>query len=150
MDKDPRELPTWKMSMLSKHDVMLNQLPTNEILQLFHERKIMIFVDRGFAIQAASSGVKVSVFTVLLSVLIPVFLLAIPVTWYFFSWVEAVIAFILAVGAFRASRAGVVSNVRKQALKDPRLLDLLISKGVIWSNTLFQPAVLRLAGRSPG
>lgn len=90
------------------------------------------FVDRGLAIQAASSGVPTSGLTTMLSLLFPLLLLAAPLAWYFSSWINALAAVVSAVIVFRASRALIVARVQDYALNNPKLLDLLISKGVIW------------------
>lgn len=132
MENGIRELPAHFESMLSKQDVQLNRLPAENLLELYHDKQVRIFVDRGLAIQAAASGVATSNATVALSYLFPLLLLSAPFAWYFLSWVYALAAFVLAIFAFRASRARIVARVRASALDNPKLMDLLISKGTLW------------------
>lgn len=132
MDEGNRELPAQIEAMLSPRDAQLNQLPVEKLLEIYRRNEVRVFIDRGLAIQAASSGIPTSGLTILLSVMFPMLLLAAPLAWYFFSWFLALAAVVLAVMVFRACRAQIVAKVREYALNNPKLLDLLISKGVIW------------------
>lgn len=132
MDESDRELPAHIETMLSPRDGHLNKLPVDKLLEIYKRNEALVFIDRSLAIQAASSGVPTSGLTVLLSLIFPLLLLASPLAWYFFSWVYALAAIVLAILVFRASRALIVAKVRKYALRNPKLLDLLISKGAIW------------------
>lgn len=127
-----RELPTHFEIMLSPRDAQLNQLPVDQLLEIHRRKEVEVFVNRGGAIQAASSGVPTSVLASLLSFMFPLLLLAAPLAWYFFSWTYALIAVVLAVIDFRATRALIVTRIREYALQNPKVLDLLISKGVVW------------------
>ena len=111
-----RELPAWMESGLSERDAQLNKLPVGDLQKLFYDKQINIFVDRGLAIQAASSGVPTSGLTLLISLMFPALILGAPIIWYFYSWVQGLIVLVLAVLAFRSSRALTVAKVRDQAL----------------------------------
>ena len=127
-----RELPAHVESMLSDQDVRLNRLPTESLLKVYHGGQAKVFVSRGLAIQAAASGIPTSSLTVILSFLFPPLLLSAPFVWYFLSWEYALTAVVLALISFRASRALIVERVRAYALDNPKMLDLLISKGTLW------------------
>lgn len=132
MRDSDRELPIHVETMLSPRDVQLNQLPINQLLEIYRRNELRVLVDRGGAIQAASSGVPTSALTNFLSIMFPLFLLAAPLAWYFLSWTYALAAVVFAVIAFRASRALIVARVREYALQNPKMLSLLISKGILW------------------
>ncbi len=132
MDEENRELPAHIETMLSPRNVRLNQLSIEKILEFYRQKEARIFIDRGLAIQAASSGVPTSGLTTLLSLMFPLLLLFAPLAWYFFSWAFGLAVIFLSVTAFKASRALIVAKVREYALKNPKMLNLLISKGAIW------------------
>lgn len=132
MENGVRKLPAHLEAMLSKQDVQLNRLPSENLLKLHDDNQVKVFVDRGLAIQAAASGVATSTAIVALSYLFPLLLLSAPFAWYFLSWGYALTAFILAIFSFRASRALIVAKVKASAFDNPRLMDLLISKGTLW------------------
>lgn len=132
MNEGCRTLPAHIETMLSERDLQLNKMPVERLLEYYRRNEARVFLDRTLAMQAAASGVPTSGVTVLLSLLFPLVLLSAPLAWYFFSWMFALAAILLAIVVFRASRGLMVTRVRECALNNPQLLDLLISKGTMW------------------
>jgi len=87
MDEGDRELPARRETMLSPRDVQLNKLPVEKLLKIYTRNEVRVVIDRGLAIQAASSGVPTTGLTTFLSLSFPTLLLAAPFAWYFFSWI---------------------------------------------------------------
>lgn len=132
MDADTRELPQNIKSTLSPRNAQLNQLPIKNLLEIYRKGDAQVFIDRGLAVQAASSGVPTSGLTTLLSLMFPVLLISAPLAWYLFSWIYALAVVALAVAIFLTSRVLIVSQLRESALINPKLLEVMLSKGVIW------------------
>ncbi len=131
-----RLLPRYLMEMLSPEDYHLNTLPAEQLIQLFAQRKVLIFVDRSRAMQAVALGFPTSKLATLLSFAGPVLLAASPFVWFLHSWSYALGTLIGAIVALRSTRALAVASVRDHAMRDPELLDALVASGVIWFETL--------------
>jgi hypothetical protein len=94
-------------------------------------------IDRGLALNAAGSGVPVSSLATTFALLFPVLIVAAILFFIFAPWQIGVTAILGAIVSFKASRHFTKEDVAKEdvakaALQDPRLLRLLMEKGVVW------------------
>lgn len=127
-----RIVPENREGMLSERDQLLNRLPPESLLEIFKAGESRVFIDRGMALNAARSGVPVSSLSIVFALLVPVLLLAPIPLLIFASWQWAALSAVGAVVSFKACRHFTKEDVGNAALADPRLLRLLMEKGVIW------------------
>jgi hypothetical protein len=131
----PRVLPVGLEGTLNERDRLLNRLPLENLLETLEAGKSQMFIDRGLALNAAASGLPVSMLATVFSYL-PYLLLigAIPLL-IFVTWYMAAFAVLGAKISYSACIHFTKEDVGRAALSDPRLLRLLMSKGVIWFET---------------
>lgn len=127
-----RVLPEYLENLLNEQDRILNRLPTDKLLSVFEAGECRAIIDRTMALTAARSGLPVSSLAIFFSLLFPVLIVAAIAVFFFWGWEVSALSILGAIISFRVSRHFAVEDVRNAALKDKRLLALLMSKGVIY------------------
>lgn len=125
-------IPDWRSKYLSDFNRSLNRLPPERLIDLYKDGKLISMIDRGMATNAAAAGVSVGFFPVILALMFPVLLIAVIALPFFVQWWYSAGAFLAAIIAFRSSRALTTNAVRRRALGDPELLEVLMGNGSMW------------------
>lgn len=118
--------------MLTEREEQINKLPYGDLVRSHDEGSLMMFVDRTLAMQAASSGLPVSPLATITAIGMPVAIVAAVVLGIFWSIWAAIAALIVSVTCFRISRAETLRSVRKAALKNRDLFEILRKNKAIW------------------
>jgi hypothetical protein len=128
----PRIVPERLERLLNERDQLLNRLPPENLLEILKAGESRLIVDRGMALNAARSGVPVSSLATVFALLFPALLVAAIPLFIFLSWQAAALAALGSTIAYKASRHFTKEDVGRAALRDTRLLRLLMEKGVLW------------------
>ncbi len=118
--------------MFTEREKQINSLPYGDLMRAYDEGSVKMFVDRGLAVQAASSGLPVSGLATITAIGFPVCILAAIGATFFWSIWAGVAIFVLGIISFRVSRAETVKSVRKAALENPKLFEILRKNNAIW------------------
>lgn len=110
----------------------LRDLSYEDAARRYSQGELVFFVDRGLAINAAASGLPTPVSASIAGLLFGPALLAIPFLWFFVSLAAAAFSLVTAIALARYSKWQCVRSVRKNAMKDEGMYDLLLKHRVIW------------------
>lgn len=128
----PRILPEHLERLLNERDQLLNRLPPEQLMEILEAGESRFLIDRGLALNAARSGVPVSSLATTFALLFPFLIVAAIPLFIFTPWQAGILAILGAIVSFKSSRHFTKEDVGKAALQDPRLLRLLMEKGVVW------------------
>lgn len=126
-----RIIPEHLENLLSERDQLLNRLPFEKMIEIFEAGESQLIVDKGLALTAARSGIPVSNLATFFALLFPISLVASIPIFIFMSWQLGILAIIVSIASFKASRFYTKEDVGKAALKDMKVLELLMQKGVV-------------------
>ena len=125
-------LPKGLEGILSERDQLLNRLPAKKILEIFENRESKVFVDKLGAMKAAQAGLPVPFLATILSLLFPVLLVSVVILPFFTEWYWSLVALFAGISCFKGSRTITVNSVRSAALKNPKMLEILMGQGVVY------------------
>ena len=132
MSETPQSLKPWFNGVHGDEVARLNELPVATLLKLYSSGEIEIRADRTLAVAAARGGVPTSLRTRLTAFAFPLLLIAAPIVWYFFAWYWAMLSIIFGIAAFKSGQRNIPNDVCSYALKNQKVLDALITNGVVW------------------
>jgi len=125
-------LPKGLEGILSERDQLLNRLPAKKILEIFENRESKVFVDKLGAMKAAQAGLPVPFLATILSLLFPALLVSVVILPFFTEWYWSLVALFAGISCFKGSRTITVNSVRSAALKNPKMLEILMGQGVVY------------------
>lgn len=118
--------------MFTEREEQINKLPYGDLVRAYDEGSLKMFVDRGLAIQAASSGLPTSILATVTAMGFPISIINAIGLGIFWSIWAAIAALIIGITCFRISRAEMVKSARKAALENPEIFEIFRKNKAIW------------------
>ena len=118
--------------MFTEREEKINNLPYGDLVRAYNEGSLEMFVDRGLAMQAAASGLPTSNLASFAAIAFPISVVAAIAAAFLWSIWAALIILVIGIFCFRLSRAETVKSVRKAALENRELFEVLRKNKAIW------------------
>lgn len=116
---------------MSPRNLELNMRSSKELINLANSGKISMLMDRGLALSAAKSGVPINGLGWAANLLFMACLIGSPIVLILKGWEWAGASLVVSFASFKFAKNQIAVSVRKQALKNPDLLDVLMRHGTI-------------------